>query len=320
MHDGADSDYRFVVDEDSLDWRGRTDVEVHDLVDTLAELLEPLADGRQVVLMTHAYIMECWEGVAVADIAYTADRRVSRDSRVRLAKLLDKCRAIEPQDGDIPQQVRFHDVCKEPSWGVSHALAQAAAGRAMAVLGVPIVDGPSGWTAFERVADQLQVELHLLTDPSQVQEFWRGVFSREPVSPEEFFVLAKRAFTRLLFAEDLNFARFRGNYAEVLPWVVQLLSALDDRFGAALAEHRGDHNRVMAEFSALGIDISPESPQTHKNESAWNRRLVPYGDTRYRCDWHGKRLWNLDRVHFSRPLSEYQGRVLIGIFTDHLPT
>ncbi|MGW8361954.1 hypothetical protein ACWGK1_15455 [Streptomyces wedmorensis] len=320
MHGGADSDYRFVVDEESLNWRGRADSELRDLIDDFADLLEDLADGRQVALMTHAYSEECWEGVTVADIAYTTDRRVPRDSRVRLAKLLDKCRLIEPQDDDIPQQIRVQEVCKEPSWGVSHALARAAAGRAMAVLTVSFTGGLSGWTTIKHGVDQLEVDIHLLTNPSHLSDFWRGVLSREPVSSEDFFALAENAFPGLLFSEELNFHRFKGSYAEVVPWLLRLLGALDDRFGAALAEHKGDHNKVMAEFSTYGIDISPESPQTRKNETAWNRRLASYGSAQYRCDWHGKRLWNHDRVHFSRPLADCQGRVLIGIFADHLPT
>lgn len=76
----------------------------------------------------------------------------------------------------------------------------------------------------------------------------------------------------------------------------------------------------MAVFSARGLDISPESPQTRKNAGAWAQRLVTYNGREYRCEWHGKRLWDRDRVHFSLPIPEYGNRVLIGIFTEHLGT
>lgn len=324
MHESVDDDYRVVVDESSLDWRGREDTELSVIVETLAELLDPLADGRQVALMTHAYSMECWESVTLVEISHTADRRVPRDTRVRLGRLLDKCRAIEPkEDDDLPQQIRLDGTWRESSWGMSHALARAATGRAMSCLIVPVVSYPSasypsGWTSVNRATDQIDVDIHILTDPARVPEFWRGIFHRELIVEDAFFPLAQRAFPRLIFADTLAFHRFKGNYSEVLPWLVDLFSAINDHFAATVARHRGDRNKIISEFDAYGLDISPESPGTHKNNKAWAERLISYDGGEYRCEWHGKRLWDRDRVHFSLPIAKYQNRVLVGVFVDHL--
>ncbi|MDX3802309.1 hypothetical protein [Streptomyces sp. AK04-3B] len=319
MPDGND-DYRVVIDEDSLNWCGRSDDEVQRLVRAFADVLEPLADGRQVALMRNAWSAECWEGVTLVDIAYTSDRRVPRDRRVWLARLLDKCRTLEPQEQDIPQQVNYGGHVEEPSWGMTHAWTHAVAGRAMACLIVTIEPTLAGWTVVDRMVDGATAHLHFLSEASQLREFWRGVFKYEAVPEERFFVLAEQAFPGLIFAEDLRFRRFAGSYGDVLPWIIQLFTALDDHFAAALERHRGDQNKVMAEMSTYHVDISPESPGTRKNARAWAQRLVTYRGVEYRCDWHGKRLWNLDRVHFSRPLAEQENRILIGIFTDHLDT
>lgn len=318
MRAGVDDDYRVVVDEESLNWRGKQDIELNIIVDSFADLLEPLADGRQVALMAHAYSIECWESVMLVDISYTENRRVSRDARVRLARLLDKCRAVEPGYDDLPQQIRLDGIWREPSWGMSHALARAATGRAMSCLIAPAILSPSGWTSVRRVTDPVDVEIHMLTSPVQIPEFWRGVLGREHIAEDVFFVLARSAFPRLLFADTLSFRRFRGSYDEILPWLIRLLAALDDHFPTVLARYRGDHNRVIAEFSALGLDISPESPGTRANTKAWAERLVSYKGQDYRCEWHGKRLWDRDRVHFSLPIAKYENRVLIGVFADHL--
>lgn len=318
MRDSADDDYRVVIDEEGLDWRGQANTNLIFIVDSFADLLEPLADGRQVALMISAFSAECWESVPFVEIAYTADRRVSRDARIRLARLLDKCRAIEPEDDDIPQQTRIHGASREPSWGMAHALARAASGRAMSCLVGPISILPSGWTTVERQSDRNQIDIHLLSDAAQLPEFWRGVFDRESVPEGAFFALAKLAFPRLIFSRDLVFHRFKGSYEEVLPWLIRLLASLDDHFFNAIARHRGDHNRVIAEFSAYGVEISPESPQTHSNSKSWMQRVVTLEGTEYRCEWHAKRIWNHDRVHFSLPIANYENRVLIGIFTDHL--
>jgi hypothetical protein len=315
---GADDDYRVVIDEDGLDWRGRTDAQLRLAVEKLADLLEPLADGRQVALMSVAYDVECWEQVTLVNIAYTADHRVSRDDRVRLARLLDKCRVVDPTEDDIPEPIRLRGDRLQPSWGLGHVLARAAAGRAMSCLMDPAATIASGWTTIEREADQSTVDLHLLSDPAQLTGFWRGVFEREPVPEGEFFGLASRAFPKLMFAGTLALHHFKGGYAETVPWLVHLLGTLDDHFADAVARHQGDQNKVMAEFKARGVDISPENARTRQNAKAWAQRLVEYEGEAYRCEWHGKRLWDRDRVHFSLPIAKYQNRVLIGIFAKHL--
>lgn len=319
MRASVDNDYRVVVDEESLNWCGRTDTDLSLIVDRFADLLEPLADGRQVAVMTPAYSMECWESVTLVDISYATDHRVSRDTRVRLARLLDKCRAIDPQeDDDIPQTIRLFGTWREPSWGMAHALARTVAGRAMSCLIVPITSFPSGWTTIERESDRAELDIHLLGDPAQLPGFWRGIFDRESVPESAFFSLAELAFPRLMFNQTLSFRRFKGRYEEVLPWLIRLLSALNDHFADAIARHRGDQNRVIAELATYGAEISPESPQTHNDPKAWAQRLTTYEGVEYRCEWHGKRLWDWDRVHFSLPITKYQSRVLIGIFADHL--
>lgn len=186
-------------------------------------------------------------------------------------------------------------------------------------LGVlPVTPGPSGWITVERQTDQIR--LHLLRHPTDAPVFWREVYVRDHIMEERFFTLAELAFSRLLVASSLSFRRFRGAYAEVLPWLVRLLGAVNDHFAQELAQRGGDQNQVMARFSVLGLDISPESPQTKKNAKARAERLVPYEDAQYRCEWHGKRVWDRDRVHFSLPIAEHDGRILIGAFVGHLST
>ncbi|MFI7869302.1 hypothetical protein [Streptomyces salinarius] len=57
-----------------------------------------------------------------------------------------------------------------------------------------------------------------------------------------------------------------------------------------------------------------------KNAKAWEQRNVSHEGTTYRCEWHGKRRWDRDRVHFSLPIPEHDDRVLVGIFVGHLAT
>lgn len=335
---GDDGDYRVVLGEESLDWNRLTEDELWEVLDTLGDLLEPLADGRQVVFMERAYDIECLPSVTLADALYTPGSGLPRDARARLQQLLQKCRVIDPRDEDLPQPVRVHDSpWREPSWGMAHALARAAAGRAMSCLVVPTAVGTdgttestaptsspwsSGWLTFERATETGQelTALHILSAPRDATGFWRGVCTREAVPEAQFFALTGLAFPQLLFSDTLRFQHFKGSYADVLPWLVKLLGLLNDHFAGALAICAGDQKKVQARLKALGAEISPESPNTKKNAQAWQQRMVAYGDEDYRCEWHGKRLWDRDRVHFSLPIPAYDDRILIGIFTGHLST
>ncbi|MEV0036896.1 hypothetical protein [Streptomyces sp. NPDC050804] len=328
MPDVPDDDYRVVLGEESLDWRGLTATELGKALDTLSDLLQPLTDGRTVAIMQTAYETECLPSAVLAEALYSRDGGLPQEERRRLQSLLDKCRKIEPEDEDIPPLVRLADGHpQEASWGLAHALARAATGRAMSCLLLPAMKAtgssrPTGWITVHRDtgADRDEVELHLLRTTEDAVAFWRGMITREKVSEEQFFALTPTAFPDLLFAPSLRFNRFRGSHGEVLNWLVGLLGLLNDHFSRTLADCGGDQKKVQDYFKAMGADISPESPNTKKNAKAWAERLVEYDGDQHRCEWHGKRRWDCDRVHFSLPLKAHSNRVLIGIFVDHLPT
>ncbi|MFJ8771262.1 hypothetical protein [Streptomyces microflavus] len=332
MPDVPDEDYRVVLGEESLDWRGLTDAQLERVLAALGDLLEPLADGRKVAFMETAYDTECLPSMTLTDALYSPDGGLPPDERRRLQSLLDKCRMVTAGEDDIPQPVRpgSETEWREPSWGMSHALARAATGRAMSCLvaTAEASDGsfsskwPPGWLSVERCRDTSsdRVNLHVLTEHREAADFWRGVLTREHAPEVEFFRLVDVAFPRLLFADSLRFHHFKGAYVDVLPWLVGFLGLLNDQFPETLELCGGDQKKVQARFKAMKADISPESANTKKNAKAWEQRNVVFGGQSYRCEWHGKRLWDRDRVHFSLPIRAHGDRVLVGIFTGHLST
>ncbi|MEU9340470.1 hypothetical protein AB0D74_04500 [Streptomyces sp. NPDC048278] len=327
----GEDDYRVVVGEECFDWRQLPDSGLAEALDTLAELLEPLADGHRAAFLDAAYDTECRPSVTLLDALYTPDAGLPTDERRLLQQLLQKCRIVSPGEADLPCPVRRADApdsdWRESSWGMAHALARAAAGRATSCLWPSYAsaaqDWPSGWITVARrtEAGEDAVRLHLLRLPGETPGFWRAIFTAESVPAERFFDLTPDAFPDLLFAESLRLNHFKGAYVDVLPWLVALLGALNDQFTQALSACAGDQKQVIARFAAMGLDISPESPNTKRNAKAWEQRNVAYEDgVEYRCEWHGKRLWDRDRVHFSLPIPAQGNRVLIGIFADHLDT
>jgi len=106
------------------------------------------------------------------------------------------------------------------------------------------------------------------------------------------------------------------------------LADLNDHLPKVLkAEKEGA--AIAKRFHALSeFEISPESPKTHKNKKAMDKRSVvfkkveigkvKYGTVTVSCEWHLKIRKTTDRIHYYNHTQS--NRIWIGIFTAHLPT
>lgn len=79
-------------------------------------------------------------------------------------------------------------------------------------------------------------------------------------------------------------------------------------------------DKVQAELGRFGVDLSPESTNTHANPSAMRQRRVRHEGEEYVCEWHAKEHPARNRIHFTLPDQRLGGRILVGIFVDHLDT
>lgn len=103
--------------------------------------------------------------------------------------------------------------------------------------------------------------------------------------------------------------------------MVHHLGALNDEFLTQykLAAASGRISDVEAHFGSLGVGgVSMESVKTRRNAAAMRMRDVEFEDRVVRCEWHTKIKPNIDRIHFAFG-DDLDGRLLIGIFVDHLP-
>lgn len=317
MLDASSVDYRVVLDEGSLDWRELDSVSLLATAESLADVLTAVISDAAFV--DAAYDVRCWGDAAFIDFLYSPGGPLPRDTKVRLQTLVAKCRRVVVDGVDLPDVIQVADaVWDRPSMGLLHALDLAAKGRAMACLRAVMGPAPVGPVRVGH--GQERTDLHFISNIDHVPAFWRHVIIREAWPTTELLSRTSAAFPELLFAPTLDLRRFAGGYEQVAPWLIGLLGAINDHFARTIEECRGDSNRVIGRFGALGFEISYESPNTRRNRKAWAQRLVPFEGTEHRCDWHGKRVWNTDRVHFSRPIAERGNRVLIGIFTEHLDT
>lgn len=243
---------------------------------------------------------------------------LSRDSRQRLSLALDRCPRWEADDAILSHQVRLGAAVYVGAPALLYALRGARGKRYVACVAM---DSPARLPAWQAASDDDGTDdVFILLNIEQRTEFWRGLFSRENVGEQDFIERAREAFPDLVFAPSLSFRKFDGNYRELRDWVVTVLGVVHDHFPTVLREHKGLPDSVQAALGQFGLNLSPESPKTRNNPKVIKQRDVEHEGVTYRCEWHAKKEGHRNRVHFSVPEPRLGGRILIGIFVDHLDT
>lgn len=136
---------------------------------------------------------------------------------------------------------------------------------------------------------------------------------------------SKFLFPNIYFhAKASEFNKTNLDYESTLEKYLNHLSFLND--DAANLFATCDSHEIKKRASASDIDMSPESPNTHKNQNAMNKRYVKIAGEDICCEWHTKLSYNRGRIHFyalaDRPksVSDITGsKVIVGKIVDHLP-
>jgi hypothetical protein len=156
-----------------------------------------------------------------------------------------------------------------------------------------------------------------------IKQFWRSLYELEKIQESEFLVLASRAFPDLDLYPGLAFRHIDGTYQDLMPHVVRHLSILNDHFMKAYRDCNGIPNAVEAALAALGCaGVSPESPNSRRNESVMRLRDGDLPGSHHTLRRHTKIQLHRNRIHFA-PGTDYDPageRIFIGIFTGHLDT
>lgn len=321
---GGGEPYRIVVDESSFDFRSLSEERLTDLLNDFSDALEELSEQQPVAVSPLWIETECADGRELYDVLYEGETpRVGRDARLRMVRLMDRCPTWDTTLPGLPDQVEVAGAAQDLAWSLCYAWRQSRQGHHVACLVfaakdqggwhlVSAIDGSSGRPVSE--------EVFFLAEASSASEFWRSLFTKENVAEGDFFHRARQVYPDLVFADSLSFRKFDGAYPEMRDWAVRVLSVVHDHFADALAVHAGQPNKVQAELGRFGLDLSPESPNTRSKPRIIKQRDVEHDGETYRCEWHGKKERHRNRIHFSLPDPRLGGRILVGIFVDHLDT
>lgn len=190
---------------------------------------------------------------------------------------------------------------------------------------------------FTTVVNGETTKLHWIGRGSAATaEFWQHAIDVEGNSLASFGRFAKLAYPRLHFFGDVlhQADRFGGGYhanAGVLKHYLKIL----DEYGHWVftapppAESRSEppgpegsnpsNQLIQRRFVQLKLNVAPEKPNVYANGTCREaRQIVLQGKTLY-CEWHCKLELHRNRVHLHAPVPESDDKLVIAIFTEHLP-
>jgi hypothetical protein len=327
------TDDRLTLDEASFDFRGLDPETLERHLDQLNNVLDGLR-RRGLTVRVHPWLwdsLECLDGCLICDFIYQPRQSsVSPDTLRLLGIQLDRCTAwdegdrgflhsldpieLRPAGADAPAADR--SVRLEPSFSVGIVLSPGT-DRLMACLVFRGCPRRGFWSAADSAGGR---QAYFFAEVEELPDFWRSLYAREQVAEPDFFSLADHAFPDLVLHPGLSFGRFDGRYRDLRDRVVAILGVLNDHFATAMTVHSGLPQQVKAALGQFGVDLSPESPNTHGSSRLMALREVSVDGRVYRCEWHAKLEPHRNRIHFSLPSPELAGRIVVGIFVDHLLT
>lgn len=316
MPNGADSP-RIVIDETSFDFREVPGEQLTAFLDRFNDALMQLRqDGSPAHKPPYFENTPCDDDHELYEyLTSEPGDEIGRDAKFRFYSLVQKC----PEwDASVPvcDRVAIDDGEPREAWSIAYALTMALQHRGVACLALEVRER-RGFLPI--LADAGYAEVCFFAGNEELPVFWQSLFRLENVAEQEFFILARQAFPKLIFHEDLAFRRFQGAYRDLREPVVLQLTILNDHFLTAYADHQGNPRTMKMAMAEHGCDgLSPESPKTRSNVTAMRLRDIEHVGQTYRCEWHMKIRPNVERIHFAFG-GDLEDRILIGIFVDHLP-
>lgn len=168
-------------------------------------------------------------------------------------------------------------------------------------------------------------KMHPIYSPNDVVPALRTLFLAQKLSEDSLISYSTAMFGKLYFHVPLakiknlsiDFEIFRDK-------IVSHFSYLNDHAQDDFEKYK-QNLEIIANAGARGVEISPESPKTHKDAAAMKEREIIVDGVTILCEWHTKLDKQIGRVHFfprihqdTRVKKVVEDRVIIGIITDHL--
>jgi hypothetical protein len=311
----------FVLDESSLSFVDMTADEATSSIEMLLDNLLACREEEQPVMRcVDVWSYTVLEGVQLYQFVFqnAGDLAVDRDLRQRLHIALDRCHMWDEQYEVVAVDVVINgETLFAP--GIAFAHDRIRCSEAAACLPLP---GAARAGRLEVAVGDRVLPISFVVTPAHRLDFYRDAFEIEDVGEEEYVARARLAFPDLAFADGLQaqWRRFSRAYRDLRPEVTRVLAGLNDHHVEVFRGHPAPMESQKRMSSLAHVDMSPESPNTRANRTAWRTRAITFNGRELYCEWHLKLTKTVDRIHFHPGLPGITKGPIVGIFVDHLPT
>lgn len=203
-------------------------------------------------------------------------------------------------------------------------------GTAVACLGLTLKG------VFPTTSARGTLSLHWTGDAKSCSLFWREAIDVERDSPGTLERLAPYAYPGLYFPSGVwhGLGNFNGGYYANSVELRRYLGILSDDGAWAFTspppaqvrtEAQGTGNEkppshlIIQRFARLALNVTPENPDVYRDRTCRTAREVEVLGENLYFGWHGKLQLHQNRVHVHPPTGGTQGKMIVGIFHEHLP-
>lgn len=338
----------FVIDGSEWRFDGLSSVDFENAVQALMERMERVTARGETLWFGHNFQLRPMLADRSLWQLFDEDEKLflSREIQHELAAQINHLNCYEDQHED-QWPPHFEDMSsigvggEKPSenldvlWAHLSALARRATGCL-------------GHARAGRIDTQSQhgaIAVHWVGDATCHAKFWRDAIELEGDSIRTLERLAPHAYPNLYFPETVwkGCNDFNGGYYSQSSELRRYLAALDD-FGSwiftaspddglvatgpaaqASATVKGavpaspSDQLVIRRFAQLNLDVVPEKSNVRRDKTSREAREIEIGEKVLYCEWHGKLQPHQNRVHIHSPIPESANRLVVAIFTSHLP-
>lgn len=306
----TESSRSLVLDDSGLASLGGSSDSIHDGMMELSTVLSHVSDSHFIVEKSPGAEGTMTEsGVPFWSLLWERED-IDRDVRTLLGIQVDQLREL-PEDEIGALEISVDGaVCVSPAVAVAATVARVAGAITTSSVGRRCL--------VDVIVPEINAAapVFFLVLPEDLAGCVRSDLVRLPCSEDELVAWAALAFPMLRFADGVwsQMRRFAGPFSEVRSWLLSALTGLNER-GAVIFSEETQPNSIKARLaSETSLECSPESPKTRHNAAAMAERRASILGQEVMCEWHVKMSPTSNRIHFA--FSE--GRVIIGVFADHL--
>ena len=311
---------QFVVDETSWRFTGLDPVKCIEALESILDQIDDVrAEGHSICYSEDLFHLPVWKDKSFYDL-YSSEcvLFIPREVQERIASTFSWLLKWQDIDSEWPTsfaiQIDGKPVEEAPSVAWAHKQTTNDHSRPVGCVVFP-GGRSSGFLSVE--VNKNITSLWFIAEKKEYLGVFRWLIITTTTNHNEMKKIAPSAFPSLDFVEGVfdGIKNMNKPYRDIVEALVHHLGVLSDD-GKRIFQ--GPRQAVAAEFGALGVNISDENGNTKGDRLARRERTIEINGVETIFWWHTKLERHQNRIHLNPDRVDDGGRLLVGIFCDHL--